>query len=157
MPPDARKNRALLIGGGALADELRPVLNNFGYLVEHDATRLEGARRYRARRHSLVVIDAGALRGAPERLFRFFRISGGDAIVLVASGRDRRADAPRYLMWGAHDVIHTPLRPDALSFVLGLTSAYHRRVLRMAFYRHVLYFSAAIVPLWVMVLYFFLK
>jgi DNA-binding response OmpR family regulator len=157
MFPDARKHRALLIGGGALADELRPLLNNFGYFVEHDITRLEGARRYRARRHSLVVVDADALRGAPDRFFRFFRTSGGGAIVLIASGWDRRAEASRYLRWGAHDVIHLPLRPDALSFILGRASAYHRRVLRAAFLRNAMYFGLAMSPLWALFLYFVLK
>ena len=156
MFPDAKKHRALLIGGGALADELRPVLNNFGYFVEHDATRLDGVRKFRDRRHSLVVVDSDVVTGNPERFFRFFQVAGG-AIVLVASGKEHRPDASsRYLLWGAHDVIQLPLRPDALSFILGRTSAYHRRVLRMAFYRHVLYFGAAITPLWALLLYFFL-
>jgi hypothetical protein len=60
-------------------------------------------------------------------------------------------------LWGAHDVIHLPLRPDALSFILGRTSAYHRRVLRAAFLRNALYFGLAMSPLWALLLYFSLR
>jgi DNA-binding response OmpR family regulator len=157
MFPDAKKHRALLIGGGGLADELQAVLESFGYFVEHCQTRGEGVRKFRERRQALVVVDAGVMQGAPERFFRFFGMSGGGAIVLVASGKERRADTARYLLWGAHDVILLPLRPDALRFILGRTSAYHRRVLRGAFYRNALYFGVAVLPFWGILLYFVLR
>jgi DNA-binding response OmpR family regulator len=153
MFPDARKHRALLIGGGGLSGELRAVLNGFGYFVEHCLERGEGIRKFRERRHSLIVVDADALRGQPERFFRFFSIARGGSIVLVASAKERRGDVARYLLWGAHDVILLPLKPDALSFILGRASAYHRRVLRAAFYRNALIFGLAVAPLWAVLLY----
>ena len=157
MFPDARKHRALLIGGGSLTDELKTVLNGFGYFVEHCLDRGEGTRRFRERRHSLVIVDADALHGQPERFFRFFAIARSGSIVLVASGKERRIDAARYLLWGAHDVIQLPLRADALSFILGRASAYHRRVMRAAFYRNALYFGLIMAPLWAVLIYVFLR
>lgn len=157
MFPDPRKHRALLIGVGPFVGELQGVLGNFGYFVEHCFTRGEAVRRFREQRHSLVVVDAEAVRGLPERFFRFFGSASGGCIVLVASGRERRADTARYLLWGAHDVIQLPLRPDALSFTLGRTSAYHRSVLRAAFLRNALYFGIVVLPPWALLLYFVLR
>lgn len=157
MFPDARKHRALLIGGGGLSGELRTVLIGFGYFVDHCSDRGEGVRKFRERRHSLIIVDADAVRGQPERFFRFFSIARGGSIVLVASSRERRGDAARYLLWGAHDVILLPLKPDALSFILGRASAYHRRVLRAAFYRNAMYFGLVLSPLWGVLLYTLLR
>jgi DNA-binding response OmpR family regulator len=157
MPADVRKHRALLIGGGAHSDQLQTILNSFGYFVEHSPTRREGIRSFRKHRQSLVIVDAESIGGYPERFFRYFRLARSEALVLVASGRNADIESSRYLMWGAHDVIPLPLRPDALSFILGRASAYHRRVLRAAFYRNALYFGAAMVPLWGILLYFAMR
>ncbi len=157
MSAEARKHQALLIGGGALADQLRAILNNFGYFVEHCPTRLEGIRSFRKHRQLLVIVDAESIGGVPARLFRFFRLARSESIVLVASSRNADIQSSRYLLWGAHDVIPLPLRPDALSFTLGRASIHHRRVQRSAFYRNALYFGAVVIPLWGILLYFALR
>ncbi len=157
MSAEARKHQALLIGGVALAEQLRAILNSFGYFVEHCPSRPEGVRSFRRHRQSLVIVDAELIGGYPERFFRFFRLARGEAIVLVASRPGAADESSRYLLWGAHDVISVPLRPDALSFILGRASTYHRRVLRAAFYRNALYFGAAVIPLWGILLYFVLR
>jgi hypothetical protein len=157
MPePDHKRNRALLIGRRVLDDELRAVLNGYGYIVEHSRTRLDGIKKFRAQRQSLVIIDIEAVNGFPERLFRFFRLVRENAIVLVASG-PAQSEASRYLLWGAHDVLQLPLKRDALNFTLSRTSAYHRALVRATFLRHAAWFGAAMVPLWVTLLFLVLR
>ena len=153
---DHKRNRALLIGRRVLDDELRSVLNGYGYVVEHSRTRLDGIRKFRAQRQSLVIVDIEAVNGFPERLFRFFRLVRENAIVLVASG-PQQSEASRYLLWGAHDILQLPLKRDALNFTLSRTSAYHRALVRATFYRNAAWFGAAMLPLWVTLLFVALR
>jgi len=150
---DPKRNRALLIGRRVLDDELRNVLHGYGYMVEHSRTRLDGIRKFRSQRQSLVIIDIEAVNGFPERLFRFFRLVRENAIVLVASG-PQQSDASRYLLWGAHDILSLPLKREALNFTLSRTSAYHRALVRATFYRNAGWFVLAMLPLWGALIYF---
>jgi ActR/RegA family two-component response regulator len=153
---EPKRNRALLIGRRVLDDELRSVLKGYGYMVEHSRTREEGIRNFRAKRQALVIIDIEAVNGFPERLFRFFRMVRSNAIVLVASGPNQ-AEASRFLLWGAHDVLQLPLKRDALNFTLSRTSAYHRALVRATFYRNAAWFAAAMLPLWLALLFVSLR
>jgi DNA-binding response OmpR family regulator len=155
--PATKKNRALLIGRRVLDDELRSVLNGYGYFVEHCRTRLEGIRKFREHRQSLVIVDVEAINGFPERLFRFFRLVREHSIVLVAADKVQEPQVARYLLWGAHDVLHLPLRRDDLNFTLSRTSAYHRMLVRSSFIRNTLYFGLAMLPLWVMAVFLALR
>ncbi len=145
---DAKKNRALLIGRSVQHDELRLVLNGYGYFVEHTRTRLDGVHKFRAHRPALVIVDAEAISGYPERFFRFFRLVRENAIVLVAAGGTNQSQACRYLLWGAHDILQLPLRREALNFTLSRTSAYHRSLVRSTYLKHAAWFGLAMVPLW---------
>lgn len=138
-------------------EELRATLNGYGYFVEHCRTRLEGTRKFREHRQSLVIVDVDAVSGYPERLFRFFRLVRENAIVLVAAKGEQRTEATRYLLWGAHDVLQLPLRREALNFTLSRTSAYHRDMVRSMYLRNVLYFGLAMLPLWAVLLFLVLR
>jgi DNA-binding response OmpR family regulator len=153
MPVDAKKSRALLIGRRLLDDEIRGVLNGYGYLVEHCRTRLEGVLKFRGQPQSLVIVDVESIHGLPERLFRFFRLVREHSIVLVAADRKQESQATRYLLWGAHDVLRLPLRHEELNFTLSRTSAYHRNMVRSSFVRNALYFGLTMLPLWALALY----
>ena len=148
--------RALIVGRKSLHEELSPILGGYGYFVEHCRTRLEGAYKFRSHKQSLVILDVEAIHGFPERLFRFFRLVRENSIVIVAADSRKHTQASRYLLWGAHDVLNLPLDRDALNFTLSRTSAYHRSLVRSTFLKNVLYFGAAMLPLWAILAYFWL-
>ena len=154
MSATAKKYRALIVGRKSLDEELSGILSGYGYFVEHCRTRLEGVRKFRSQKQSLVILDIEAIHGLPERLFRVFRLVRENSIVLVATDGRRQPQASRYLLWGAHDVLQLPLDRDALNFTLTRTSAYHRSLVRSTFLKNCLYFGLAMLPLWVMLLYF---
>lgn len=151
-----KRNRAILIGRRVLDDELNAALAGYGYLIEHSPTRLEGIRKFRSLRPALVIIDVEAISGFPERLFRFFRLIRDNVIVLVAC-EPNQADASRYLLWGAQDIIHLPLKHDTLNFTLSRASTFHRDLVRATFYRNAAWFGLAMLPLWGMLLYVALR
>ena len=149
------RSHALLVGREEVGTELRGILKGYGYIVEQCRSTLEATRLYRQKKQALVIVDADALRGFPERLFRFFRLVNPQAVVLVASASGQ-SGASRYLLWGAHDVIHLPLQREALNFTLSRTSAYHRRLVRSIFLRNLFWFGVAMLPLWLLALYLLL-
>jgi DNA-binding response OmpR family regulator len=157
MPLSPKNYRALIVGRKSLDEELSGILSGYGYFVEHCRTRLEGVRKFRSHKQSLVILDIEAVQGLPERLFRFFRLVRENSIVLVATESRRQHQASRYLLWGAHDVLHLPLDRDALNFTLSRTSAYHRSLVRSTFLKNVLYFGVAVAPLWAILLYYVLN
>jgi len=157
MAAPQKNYRALIIGRQSLDEELNGILSGYGYFVEHCRTRLEGVRKFRSHKQALVILDIDAVQGGlPERLFRFFRLVRENSIVLVASESRRQAQASRYLLWGAHDVLDLPLDRDALNFTLSRTSAYHRSLVRSTFFKNLLYFGATMIPLWAILLYYVL-
>ena len=153
MAGDAKKSKALLIGRRVLDEELRIILNGYGYAVEYCRTRQEGIRSFRKHRHPLVVVDAEAVNGFPERFFRFFRMVPGHSIVLVAADAGQEPRAARYLLWGAHDVLRLPLHHTDLNITLSRTSGYHRKMVRHTFLKNLAYFGLAMLPLWALVLF----
>jgi DNA-binding response OmpR family regulator len=156
MPTMQKKYRALIIGRNSLHEELSGILSGYGYFVEHCRSRLEGVGKFRSHKQSLVILDMDVIQGFPERLFRFFRLVRENSIVLVAADSRTQTHTSRYLIWGAHDVLHLPLNRDALNFTLSRTSTYHRSLVRNTFYKNGLYFGLAMLPLWGMLLYFVL-
>lgn len=158
--PDATPwSHALLVGRETIGSELRDILKGYGYRVEQSRSIPEATRLYRQKKQELVIVDAEALHGFPERLFRFFRLVNTRVVVLVAapSAPSGRSGVARYLLWGAHDVIHLPLQREVLNFTLSRTSAYHRRQVRSLFLRNLFWFGLAVLPLWVLALYLLLR
>jgi DNA-binding response OmpR family regulator len=154
----SQKNcRALIVGRKSLDEELNSILSGYGYFVEHCRTRLEGVKKFRSHKQSLVILDIEAVQGFPERLFRFFRLVRENSIVLVAADARGQSQASRYLLWGAHDVLHLPLDRDVLNFTLSRTSAYHRSLVRSTFLKNSLFFVLAMAPLWALLLYYVLN
>ncbi len=147
-----KPGRALLIGRRVADPELQNVLSGYGYRVEHCETRDDGIRAFRGQKQALVIVDAEAINGFPERFFRFFGMVRDNAIVLVAAGPQVN-EASRYLLWGAHDILPFPLKPEALNFTLTRASAHHRSLVRATFVRYMAWFSAVMLPLWAAVLY----
>ena len=153
----AQKNyRALIVGRQSLDEELSAILSGYGYFVEHCRTRREGVKKFRSHKASLVILDIETIQGFPERLFRFFRLVRESSIVLVAADGRTQTQTSRYLLWGAHDVLHLPLDRDALNFTLSRTSAYHRSLVRHTFFKNALLFGLTMLPLWGILLYYVL-
>jgi DNA-binding response OmpR family regulator len=148
-----KKYRALIIGRKSLDEELSGILSGYGYFVDHSRNRLEGIRKFRSHKQALVILDIEAIQGFPERLFRFFRLVRENSILLVAADGKHQGRASRFLIWGADDVLTLPLNRDAINFTLGRTSAYHRSLVRSTFYKNLLYFGLALLPLWALFLY----
>ncbi len=153
---DQKKGRALLIGHRVADPGLQEALSGYGYRVELYATRQEGIRAFRGQKQALVIVDAEAISGFPERFFRFFQMVRDNAIVLVAS-KPQNSEASRYLLWGAHDILPLPVRRDALNFTLNRASAYHRTLVRATFHRYLAWFGLAMLPLWGSVVYLTLR
>jgi DNA-binding response OmpR family regulator len=157
MAVSQKNYRALIIGRKTLDDELNSILSGYGYFVEHCRTRLEGVGKFRSHKQSLVILDIEAIQGFPERLFRFFRLVRENSIVIIAADSRRHSQASRYLLWGAHDVLHLPLDRDVLNFTLSRTSAYHRSLVRSTFLKNAVFFGLAMTPLWAILLYYVLN
>jgi PleD family two-component response regulator len=149
--------RILVIGSHQLEADLRVVLSSHGYFVEHCRTRLEGLRQFRARKQSIVILDMVAIQGFPTRLFRFFRQVRASTVVLIAADKQEQALASRYLLSGAHDILHLPLNVEALNSTLSRVSLYQRSIVRSVFIKHALFFAALMLPIWAALIYVILR
>jgi len=149
--------RVLVIGSHRLEADLRVVLNSHGYLVEHSRTRLEGMREFRARKQAIVILDMVALQGFPSRLFRFFRQVRASTVVLIAASKQEQATASRYLLSGAHEILHLPLNIETLNSTLSRVSLYQESIVRSTFIKHAIFFTLLMLPIWAGLIYVVLR
>ncbi len=149
--------RVLVIGSQGLEEDLRVALNSHGYFVEHCRTRLEGMRKFRSRKQAIVILDMAAIQGFPVRLFRFFRRVRASTIVLIAAGKQEQAAASRYLLSGAHDILHLPLNQETLNSTLSRVSMYQRDIVRNVFIKHAVFFALLTLPIWAGLIYLSLR
>jgi two-component system, NtrC family, response regulator HydG len=147
--PDSNRHRVLVISRSPdLRNELVTLLSGYGYFVEWCSTRMEGLRKFRSHKQSIVIVDVPVLRTFPHRLFRFIRMIRRNAIVLIAANRKEEAEAVQRLDLGAYDILHLPLRTDFLKLTLNRAMEHHRLMLENIFVKNVVFFGLLLLPLW---------
>lgn len=152
--PDSSRHRVLVISRSRnLRNELVTLLSGYGYFVEFCQSRMEGVRKFRAHKQSIVILDLPVLRTVPQRLFRYIRTIRKNAIVLIAANRKEEAEAVQRLDLGAYDILHLPLQTDFLKLTLARAMEHHRLMVENIFVKNVIFFGLLIMPLWALVAY----
>jgi DNA-binding NtrC family response regulator len=155
---DNSRHRVLVISRSQnLRNELVTLLSGYGYFVEYCHSRLEGVRKFRAHKQSIVILDVPVLRNFPQRLFRFFRMIRRNTIVLIAAHRKEEAEAVERLDLGAYDILHLPLQTDFLKLTLNRAIAHHRLTVENLFVKNVVFFGLMMLPVWGLLAYLLLK
>lgn len=150
------RHRVLIISRSSdLRNELVTLLSGYGYFVEFCHSRLEGIRKFRSHKQSILILDVPVLRNFPQRLFRFIRMIRRNTIVLIAANHKEEAEAVHKLDLGAYDILHLPLKTDFLKLTLSRAIEHHQLMLENIFVKNVLFFGILMLPLW-MVLAFLL-
>jgi DNA-binding NtrC family response regulator len=156
--PDANRHRVLVISRSAdLRNELVTLLSGYGYFVEFCQNRMEGVRKFRAHKQSIVILDVPVLRNFPRRLFRFFRMIRRNTIVLIAANRKEEAEAVQRLDLGAYDVLHLPLKTDFLKLTLSRAVEYHKMMIENIFVKNVVFFGLLLLPIWALMGYLIVR
>lgn len=155
--PDVNRHRVLVISRSAeLRNELVTLLSGYGYFVEFCSSRMEGVRKFRAHKQSILILDVPVLRSVPHRLFRFIRMIRRNAIVLIAANRKEEAEAVQRLDLGAYDILHLPLKTDFLKLTLARAIEHHRLMVENIFVKNVVFFSLVMLPIWALFAYLML-
>src|SRR3989338_9216788 len=143
------RQRVLVVSGrDELRNELITLLSGYGYFVEFCRNRLEAARKFRAHKQHLVILDMAALRFFPKRLFEFFRRIRRHSIMLIAADKEQEHDALRHLPLGAYDVLSLPLKTDSLRQTLHRALEHHRLLLENLFVKNLVFFGLLLLPVW---------
>lgn len=151
---DNNRHRVLVISRSPdLRNELVTLLSGYGYFVEFCQNRMEGVRKFRAHKQSIVILDVPVLRNGPKRLFDYFRTIRRNTIVLIAANRKDEVEAVQKLDLGAYDVLNLPLKTDILKLTLKRALEHHRLMLENLFVKNVLFFSLLMLPLWAYLAY----
>lgn len=156
--PNNNRHRVLVISRSSdLRNELVTLLSGYGYFVEFCQNRLEGVRKFRAHKQSIVILDVPVLQNFPQRLLRFFATIRRNTIVLIAANRKDEVEAVQKLDLGAYDILHLPLKTDILKATLNRALEHHRLQMENAFVKNLIFFSLLMAPLWLYLAYLLLK
>lgn len=148
------RHRVLVISRSPdLRNELVTLLSGYGYFVEFCQSRMEGVRKFRAHKQSIVILDVPVLQTVPQRLFRFIRTIRKNAIVLIAAHRKEEAEAVQRLDLGAYDILHLPLQTDFLKLTLSRALEHHRLMVENIFVKNVAFFGLLMLPIWALLAY----
>ena len=85
--------RALIIGPPP-EENLRLLFAKHGYLLEHCPTSLEGMRKVRAQKPSMVVLYPGVMKGRLDRKLRFFRMVRENIFVFLVASEEEHFHIP---------------------------------------------------------------
>lgn len=156
--PDNNRHRVLVISRSMdLRNELVTLLSGYGYFVEYSHGRLDGVRKFRSHKQSIVILDVPVLRTFPQRLFRFIRMIRKNAIVLIAANHKEEAEAVQRLDLGAYDILHLPLKTDFLKLTLSRALAHHSLMVENIFVKNVIFFGCLMLPIWSLLAYLLLR
>lgn len=156
--PDNSRHRVLVVSRSVeLRNELVTLLSGYGYFVEFCHSRMEGMRKFRAHKQSIVILDMAVLRNFPHRLFRFIRMIRKNTIVLIAAHRKEEAEAVQRLDLGAYDILHLPLKMDFLKLTLTRALAHHRIIVENLFVKNVMFFGLLMLPIWALLAFLLLQ
>ncbi len=152
------RQRVLVISkNDDLGHELVTILSGYGYFVEHVPDRMEGMRRFRAHKQSILIFDVHSLRRFSKRIFAMIKTVQKNAIVLVAANPGEEELAFQQLKLGAYDILSVPLKMDFLKLTLNRALDHHKLILDNLFARHALFFAGLMLPVWVAALFVFLR
>ncbi len=155
---ETNRHRVLVISKSHdLRNEIVTLLSGYGYFVEFCHTRMQGIRKFRAHKQSIVIVDVPVLRVFPRRLFSFIRMVRKNTIVLIAANRKEEAEAVQRLDLGAYDILHLPLKTDFLKLTLARALEHHRLMLENLFVKNVMFFGLLMLPLWAFVAYLVIR
>jgi DNA-binding NtrC family response regulator len=155
--PDNNRHRVLVISRSRdLRNELVTLLSGYGYFVEFCQSRMEGIRKFRAHKQSIVILDVPVLRTFPLRLFRFIQMIRRNTIVLIAANRKEEAEAVQRLNLGAYDILHLPLQTDFLKLTLKRALDHHKLTVENIFVKNTVFFGLLMAPLWAILAYLIL-
>lgn len=147
--PETNRHRVLVISRSAeLRNELVTLLSGYGYFVEFCGSRMEGVRKFRAHKQSILILDVPVLRSVPQRLFRFIRMIRRNAIVLIAANRKEEAEAVHRMDLGAYDILSLPLKTDFLKLTLARAIEHHQLMVENIFVKNVVFFGLLMLPVW---------
>lgn len=156
--PDNNRQRVLVISRSTdLRNELVTLLSGYGYFVEFCQSRMEGVRKFRAHKQSIVILDVPVLRTFPQRLFRLFRKVRHNTIVLIAAHKKEEGEAFQHLRLGAYDILNLPLKTDFLKLTLSRALDHHRIMLENLFVKNAVFFGLLMLPVWATLAYVLLK
>ena len=141
-------HRVLIIGSHTLEKDLSPLLNEYGYFVEHCSTRREGTRKFRAHKQAIVILDTGTIKHFSARLFRFFHWVRESTIILITASEQDHSVATKCLIWGAHDIVEVPSNHQTLDFTLSRVFEHQKAIIRSAFIKHAVFFGMLMLPIW---------
>lgn len=154
---EGNRHRVLVISRSRdLRNELVTLLSGYGYFVEYCQSRMEGIRKFRAHKQSIVILDVPVLRTFPQRLFRFIRMIRRNTIVLIAANRKEEAEAVQRLDLGAYDILHLPLKTDFLKLTLKRALDHHKLTVENLFVKNAVFFGLLMAPLWAILAYLIL-
>jgi DNA-binding NtrC family response regulator len=156
--PENNRHRVLVISRSSdLRNELVTLLSGYGYFVEFCHSRMEGIRKFRSHKQSIVILDVPVLRTFPERIFRLIHMVRRNTIVLIAAHKKEEGEAFRQLGLGAYDILNLPLKTDFLKLTLSRALEHHRLMLENIFVKNVVFFSVLMLPIWGVLAYLMLK
>jgi DNA-binding NtrC family response regulator len=156
--PGANRHRVLVISQSTeLRNEIVTLLSGYGYFVEFCHSRLQGIRKFRAHKQSIVILDVPVMRTFPRRLFQFIRMVRRNTIVLIAANRKEEAEAVQRVDFGAYDILHLPLKTDFLKLTLSRALEHQRLMLENLFVKNVLFFGLVMSPIWAILAYLIIR
>ena len=156
--PDTNRHRVLVISRDRdISNELVTLLSGYGYFVEYCHSRMEGMRRFRAHKQSILILDMKVLRLFPKRLFRLIQSIRKNTIVLIAASKKEEVEARDRVSMGAYDVLNLPLKTEYLKLTLNRAMAHHRLTLENIFVKNMVFFGLLTFPIWACLAYLVVK
>lgn len=156
--PELNRQRVLVISGNAeVRNELVTLLSGYGYFVEYCQSRMEGVKKFRAHKQSIVILDVPVLRTFPKRLFRLIQKVRKNTIVLIAAEKHDEAEAFDKVGLGVYDVLNLPLKTDFLKLTLNRALSHQRLTLENLFVKNFVFFGLLMFPIWAVLAYLIVK
>ncbi|MFC1586167.1 hypothetical protein ACFL5V_11510 [Fibrobacterota bacterium] len=140
-----------------LCDDLATLISGYGYFVDRCQDRLEGIKRFRAYKQSIIIIDVPSLRRFSKRIFSLIRMIQHNAIILVAAYKPENRLALEHLKLGAYDILNLPLKTEFLINTLNRAQSHHKMILENLFVKNILFFGLLMMPLWLLTAYLLIK
>jgi DNA-binding response OmpR family regulator len=142
-------DRVLVVSGDARVQAgLEAMLSDRSCVFDVVDSRQDGAKKFRAHKQHLVILDAPSLGKAPQRLFRYIRRIRKNTITMVASAGAGEHAVMEKLGLDADALLDLSGNFEAARATLNSALENHRIWMRSLFLKHVVFFSALVLPVW---------